>query len=85
MKNITMTNYHFERWIYKTVVGFILISGGIFFMYYSITHNVRDNWILYGLVSAIACGLGAYFLGSASVNKVKSDIIKKQKMKQQSG
>jgi hypothetical protein len=87
-----MANSHFEKWIYKTVLGFLLISGGIFFAYYSIihryyaiTHGGRDNWILYALISSIACGFGAYLLSSAAVNKVKSDLIKKQKFKQQSG
>lgn len=80
-----MANYHFERWIFKTILGCLLIAGGVFFMYYSLTHFYRDNWFLYGLICAVAVGIGAFLLSSAAVNKVKSDIIKKQKMKQQSG
>ena len=80
-----MGNYHLERWIYKTVMGFLLIAGGIFFMYYSLTHFGRDNWIMYGLICSSAVSIGAYLLGSGAVNKVKSDMIKKQKIKQQSG
>jgi hypothetical protein len=79
-----MSNYHFERWIYKTVLGFLLVAGAIFFMYYSITHEGRDNWLLYGLICSIGGATGVYFLSSAAVNRVKSDMIKKQKMKQQS-
>jgi hypothetical protein len=80
-----MANYHFERWVYKTIVGFLLVSGAIFFMYYSITHVMRDNWILFGLISSLGGGIGAYLLSSGAVNKVKADMIKKQKVKQQSG
>ena len=85
MKTNNMANHHFEKWLYKMPLGFILIAGGIFFMYYCLTHFGRTNWILYGLISSIACGLGGYFLSSAAINKVKSDLIKKQKIKQQSG
>ena len=80
-----MGNHHLERWIYKTVIGFLLVAGGIFYMYYSLSHFMRKDWILYGLISSLAVAIGVYFLSSAAVNKVKSDIIKKQKLKQQSG
>ncbi|HET9746828.1 MAG TPA: hypothetical protein VFP97_14025 [Chitinophagaceae bacterium] len=80
-----MANHHFERWIYKTVLGFLLVSGAIFFMYYVLTHVGRDNWILFGLISSLGGGIGAYLLSSAAVNKVKSDLIKRQKIKQQAG
>ena len=78
-----MSNYHFEKWLYKTILGFILVAGGIFFMYYALTH-LRGNWIVYASICSGAVGVGTYFLSGAAVNKVKSDIIKKQKMKQQS-
>jgi len=80
-----MSNYHFERWIYKTLLGCILIAGGVFFMYYALTHFYRDNWILYGSICTTGVCSGAYFLSSGAVHKVKSDMIKKQKIKQQSG
>ena len=80
-----MGNHHLERWIYKTVIGFLLVAGGIFYMYYSLSHLMRKDWILYGLICSLAVSIGVYFLSSAAVNKVKSDMIKKQKLKQQSG
>lgn len=80
-----MANYHFEKWIYKTVLGFLLVAGAIFFMYYQITHIGRDNWILFGLICSVGGAIGVYLLSSGAVNKVKSDMIKKQKIKQQSG
>jgi hypothetical protein len=80
-----MGNYHLERWIYKTVIGFLLVAGGIFFMYYSLSHLLRDDWILYGLICSAGIAIGVYLLCSGAVNKVKGDMIKKQKLKQQSG
>ena len=79
-----MSNYHFEKWLYKTILGFLLISGGIFFMYYSLIHFYRDNWIMFGIICSAAVGIGGFLLSSAAVNKVKSDMIRKQKMRQQS-
>ncbi len=80
-----MANNHYEKWLIKTPIGFILIAGGIFFMYYSITKlNFREKWELYGFISAIAIAIGVLLLSHAAVHKVKSDLIKKQKIRQQS-
>jgi len=79
-----MGNHHFERWISKTVIGFLLVVGGIFFMYYSLSHFMRKDWIQYGLICSMGIGIGVYLLSSGAVNKVKSDLIKKQKVRQQS-
>ena len=80
-----MGNYHFEKWLYKTAVGFLLVVGGIFFMYYSLSHFIRANWILHSLICSLGISIGVYLLSSGAINKVKSDMIKKQKVKQQSG
>jgi uncharacterized membrane protein HdeD (DUF308 family) len=79
-----MGNHHYEKWIYKTPLGLLLIAGGIFYMYYSISHLLRDNWILHGIVASVAVAFGAYLLSSAAINKVKADMIKKQKQRQMS-
>ena len=81
-----MSNHHYEKWAFKTPLGFILIAGGIVFMYYSISHlQGKEKWVLYGSISGIAIALGAFLLSSAAINKVKSDLIKKQKIRQMSG
>jgi len=46
---------------------------------------MRKDWVLYGLICSVGIGIGVYLLSSAAINKVKSDLIKKQKVKQQSG
>lgn len=81
-----MANYHYDKWMIKTLLGSVLLGGAVFFMYYSLTHlHAKEKWILFGLISALAVAGGALLLSSAAVNKVKSDLIKKQKMRQQSG
>ena len=79
-----MGNYHFEKWLYKTALGLLLVLGGIFFMYYSLSHSMRNDWVLYGSICSVGIGIGVFLLSSAAINKVKSDLIKKQKVKQQS-
>ncbi len=58
-------------------------------MYYSLTYlpakDAKENWVLFGLIISLSAGIGALLLSSATINKVKSDLIKKQKIRQQSG
>ena len=79
-----MSNNHYEKWLFKTPVGLLLIAGGVFFIYYSLIKlNFRENWVLYGLISSLSISIGAFLLKGAAVHKVKSDLIKKQKNRQQ--
>jgi hypothetical protein len=81
-----MSNYHYERWLLKIIMSFLLIAGSLFFMYYSFTFlKFKENWVLFGLITSLSAGIGALLLSSATINKVKSDLIKKQKVRQQSG
>ncbi len=77
-----MSNSHYERWIVKAPVGLAFIAGGVFFMYYSLTQlEWKGRWIMYGLISSAAISIGVFMLASAFINKMKSDLIKKQKAK----
>jgi hypothetical protein len=76
-----MANSHYERWIVKAPVGLIFIAGGIFFMYYSLTQLAKDRWVFYAAISAATVTIGTFMLASAFINKMKSDLIKKQKAK----
>ena len=81
-----MSNNHYEKWFLKLPIGFLLIGGGVFFMYYSLTlPEAAENWVIFGLTSGIAIASGALLLSSAAVNKMKSDLIKRQKIRQQTG
>lgn len=75
-----MSNSHYERWLWKAPIGLLFIAGGIFFMYYSLAIlEIKERWIVYGVISAAATALGAYLLCSAFIHKMKSDLIKRQK------
>lgn len=39
---------------------------------------------MYGSICALGVAVGAYLLSDGAINKVKSDLIKKQKQRQQS-
>lgn len=81
-----MANNHYEKWFLKTFSGLLFFAGGIIFMYYSLTHfETKDKWSLYGTISAATITLGVFLLSSAAIHKVKSDLIKKQKIRHQSG
>jgi len=54
-------------------------------MYYSLSHFIRANWILHSIICSVGISIGVSLLSSGAINKVKSDMIKKQKVKQQSG
>ena len=79
-----MSNNHYEKWLLKTPAGVFFIAGGVFFMYYSITQlEWKERWALYGLISAVAVTAGVLLLCSASIHKMKSDLIRKKKARQE--
>lgn len=81
-----MASHHYEKWIFKTLLGLVLLGAGIFFTYFSLgLADKKYNWVIYALVSFILIGLGVLFLATASVHKVKADIRRKKSEMQNSG
>jgi uncharacterized membrane protein HdeD (DUF308 family) len=79
-----MSNTHEEKYITKLLVGFALITGGILLIFYTAFERSRkDDWYFWGIVASLLINAGLYFFGSAFVHKVKSDLIKRQKVKEQ--
>jgi uncharacterized membrane protein HdeD (DUF308 family) len=64
-------------------LGFILINAGILLIMYSANKRASDEWLMWGIVSAAIVTSGLGILGNAYVHKVKSDLIRKQKVKEQ--
>ena len=60
-------------------VGFILVSAGIIVIMYSANKRASDEWLIWGLISAVIITAGLGILGNAYIHKVKSDLIVKQK------
>jgi len=79
-----MSDRHYEKWFFKSIIGFLLTGGGVFFMYYSVTFlEAEEMWVYYALISGLSVAAGVLFLSNAAVHKMKSDLIKKQRLKQQ--
>lgn len=79
-----MTNKHREKYISRLFAGFILISGGILVLLYtSFLKDRQEEWYFWAAATIILLNTGLFLLGSAFVHKVKSDLIRRQKQKEQ--
>ena len=79
-----MSNSHEEKFITKLLVGFTLIIGGIFVIVYAAFERTRqDDWYFWGLVASVLICTGLYLLMSSFVHKMKSDFIKRQRLREQ--
>jgi hypothetical protein len=78
-----MPNKHYQKWFLQMPMGFILIDLGILLIMYSANKRASDEWLLWGIVSAAIITSGLGVLGNAYVHKVKSDLMRKQKTKEQ--
>ena len=79
-----MSNTHQDRYITKLLLGFTFITAGILLILYAAFERTREEgWYFWGIVSSVLINAGLYFLMSAFVHKVKSDLIKRQKSRDQ--
>jgi len=79
-----MSNSHQEKYITKLLVGFAFIIGGIMVILYAAFERTKnDDWYFWGIVASLLIITGLFFLLNAFVHKVKSDLIKKQRSKEQ--
>ena len=66
------------------LLGFALITTGIIGILYACFERTEtDDWYFWGIVASFVINLGLYFLLQAFVHKVKSDMIRRQKQKEQ--
>jgi uncharacterized membrane protein HdeD (DUF308 family) len=83
-KPSTMSNTHQEKYITKLLFGFAFTTAGILLILYAAFERTREeDWYFWGIVASILINAGLYFLLSAFVHKVKSDLIKRQKSREQ--
>lgn len=79
-----MSSTHKEKFLSKMLIGFAFTSLGIFIIVYaSFERAHKDDWYLWAFVASILINTGLYLLVSAFVHKVKSDLIKRQKQREQ--
>jgi cytochrome c biogenesis protein CcdA len=82
-----MTNKHRQKYILRLLVGLGLVSGGILVLIYTSfldSKQRQQEWFIWAAAAILLINGGLVFLGSSVVHKVKSDLIRKQKQKDQS-
>ena len=66
------------------LIGFALVTIGILLIHYvAFERSQKDDWYTWGFVASVLINTGLYFLLNAYVHKVKSDLIKRQKQREQ--
>ncbi len=79
-----MSNKHEEKYITKLLLGFSLLIASIMIILFACFERTKyDDWYFWGIVASLLLCAGVYFMLSAFVHKVKSDLIRKQKVRQQ--
>ena len=77
-----MPNKHYQKWLLQMPVGFLLVGAGIIVIMYSANKRASDEWLIWGLISAMIIMAGLGILGNAYIHKIKSDLIKKQRTRE---
>lgn len=73
---------HEDKYISKLLFGFgAVIAGVMSIMYACFERTKHDDWYFWGIVASLLLCAGVYLMGSAFTHKVKSDLIRKQKMR----
>jgi len=79
-----MSNTHGEKYISNLLFGFSFITLGILSITYAAFERGNDDdWYFWGIISSLLINMGLYFMLKAIVHKVKSDFIKRQKLREQ--
>jgi hypothetical protein len=78
-----MSNSHKEKFLSKMLLGFAFVTIAILAIFYACFERTqKDDWYFWGVVASILLNTGLYLLMSAFVHKVKSDLIKRQKVRE---
>ncbi|HSU29415.1 MAG TPA: hypothetical protein VLJ68_13605 [Chitinophagaceae bacterium] len=79
-----MSSKHIEKFITKLLLGFAFVTGGIMLIFYVTFERRQDeDWYFWGIVASVLINAGLYFLLNAFVHKIKSDFIKRQRLREQ--
>jgi len=79
-----MSSDHGEKFVTKLLFGFGLVTAAIFLLYFIMFNKIlKNDWYYLGIATAILFNLGLYMLVSAAVHKMKNDMIRRQKIKDQ--
>jgi hypothetical protein len=79
-----MTNRHRQKYISRLLIGFAFFTCGMMIAYYlALTNSRPDEWHIWVFASIVLINGGLLCLGSALIHKIKADLIRKQKQKDQ--
>ena len=79
-----MPNSHSDKYITNLLLGFSFVITSVFLLLFPIfEREQKDDWYIWAIVASVILCMGLYFLVSAAVHKVKSDLIKRQRSREQ--
>lgn len=79
-----MPNTHHEKYVSKMLIGFSAVILGVFtILYSSFEKTLVSDWYFWAVIASTFICIGLYFLIHAILHKMKSDLIKRQKMREQ--
>jgi hypothetical protein len=75
---------HKQKYFTNLLLGFASVSAGIFLILYaSFEKSTVTDWYFWAVIAAAVICLGLFFLLTAIVHKIKADLIKRQKARDQ--
>ena len=77
-----MTNRHRQKYISRLLIGLAFVTAGIVAISFSYKSK-QEEWYFWTFGAIVLINGGLLCLGRAVVHKVKSDLIRKQKQKDQ--
>ena len=83
-----MSNSHEGKFISKLLIGITLIIISVFVLFYTIYERPEkaikeEDWYWWAFAFAAVLTSGIVFICSAFVHKVKSDLIRRQRQREQ--
>lgn len=79
-----MADKHQDKYVTQLLLAFTFISAGVLLIFYACFERAKtDDWYFWGVLVSILISMGLYFITNACIHKVKSDLIKRQKLKEQ--
>lgn len=79
-----MPDSHSEKYLLKLLIGFASIISSVIVIYYSVFESgaEKGDWYFWATVAAFLLCSGIYFTLSAFVHKIKSDLSKRTKQRE---
>jgi len=78
------SNNHKDKYLTNLLIGMAAVGAGIILIVYAcFKKNHTGDWYFWGGVASVLVCTGLLFLMNAVVHKIKADLIRKQKAREQ--